>query len=189
MEGITSISGERWDGLVQDASPFLEYGFLSALEETGCVGGETGWQPHIITASQNGKLVGALPLYFKTHSQGEFVFDWSWADAAHQAGISYYPKGVVAVPFTPVTGSRLLVHPDVKDRSVLKKKLVQAGLDAAADAGLSSMHFNFFLPEEADVFRELELPLRVGLQYHWKNANYRGFEDYLRRFRAKRRGP
>jgi len=206
-EGIRRIDGARWDELVHGESPFLEYGFLSLLEETGCTGEESGWFPMIFVATDagaedgeqdgdEGDYLGALPFYIKTNSAGEFVFDWGWADAAYRAGIRYYPKGVVAVPFTPVTGARVLTSKslDAPEREALGKALIQTAMGFAEQAGLSSVHFNFILEHEIELFEELELPLRYGMQYHWYNGRERGeagpyedFDDYLSRFRSKKR--
>jgi len=196
---ISDIAPEVWDHLVGDGSPFLEHAFLSTLEDTGCVGEGTGWFPAILTAHRRvddrpGDLLGAVPFYIKTHSHGEFVFDWGWADAAMRAGIAYYPKAVAAVPLTPVTGVRLLVDPDVEDPATLRRALVSGAIEVAEQAGLSSVHFNFVDPDELTVFEEVGLPIRHGVQYHWYNGRARGedgdygdFDDFLSRFRSKKR--
>ena len=199
-EGIRHIPAAHWDALVQDASPFLEHGFLALLEETGCVGEESGWFPMIFAATragdESGQLLGALPFYIKTNSSGEFVFDWGWADAANRAGIRYYPKAVVAVPFTPVTGQRVLTAASLGAREAreLSLAMIQAAMDFAQRSGLSSVHFNFVLPQEVSLFEELGLPLRHGMQYHWYNGKdraqgepYKDFDDFLARFRSKKR--
>lgn len=199
IEGIAKIEAATWDHLVGDSSPFLEYGFLRALEDSGCVGGDSGWHPQFLVARSTGadeKLIGAMPLYLKLHSMGEFVFDWSWADAAQRAGIRYYPKAVVAVPMTPIQGRRILVDASLNpaDALDLKRQLVQAAIEFAQGAGLSSVHFNFVLPEEVAIFEQLDLPIRVGMQYHWHNNDgtdnaqkYGDFDDFLARFRSKKR--
>ncbi|MEC9399859.1 MAG: GNAT family N-acetyltransferase [Myxococcota bacterium] len=210
-EGIRRIDGAKWNALVEGESPFLEYGFLSLLEETGCTGEESGWFPMIFVAtesdgdgdgedattkSEDRPYLGALPFYIKTNSAGEFVFDWGWADAAYRAGIRYYPKGVVAVPFTPVTGARILTASELEEaeRSALGSALIQTAMGFAKQAGLSSVHFNFIPEHETGLFKELGLPLRYGMQYHWYNGRERGmaspyedFDDYLSRFRSKKR--
>jgi uncharacterized protein len=185
---VAEIGEDIWRELTRDASPFLEYGFLRTLESTGCVDGRTGWHTAILTArdQEDGSLVGALPLYFKTHSSGEFVYDWGWAEAAVRAGIDYYPKGVVAVPFTPVTGARLLVA-EHADPAPARQALVAAAIEVARAANLSSLHFNFITEDEARFFESIGLPVRTQLQYHWRNPGYANFEDFLARFRSKRR--
>ncbi|MFU8806699.1 MAG: GNAT family N-acetyltransferase, partial [Bradymonadaceae bacterium] len=205
-DGVTAIGAEIWDDLVEGQSPFLEYGFLSTLEETGCVGAEKGWVPQIITAYRGDHLVGALPFYIKSHSAGEFVFDWSWGEGAMGAGIAYYPKAVVAVPFTPVTGARLLVRRDpgarrpdragisrgTGDGRQIRRALVEAAIGVAERMRLSSIHFNFLVAEDVEIFEELGLSVRLGIQYHWENRDESGkpfedFDGFLGRFRSKRR--
>ena len=187
VDRISSIDAHRWDQLVGSESPFLEYGFLSSLERSGCLDEASGWQTHLLIARSDQRLVGAVPLYLKMHSAGEFVFDWSWAEAAMRSGLRYYPKGVVAVPFTPVTGARILVDPGHPARRKIARRLVEATLDTADDMGLSSIHFNFIKPTERALFTDLGLPIRQGIQYHWKNEGYHDFDDFLGRFRSKKR--
>lgn len=184
---IAEIGAAAWDRLVGKNSPFLEYGFLRTLEETGCVDGRTGWHTALITAWEADELIGALPFYIKTHSRGEFVYDWGWADAAARARIDYYPKGVVAVPMTPVTGARLLVDPDAADPDAARRALVAGAIEVAKAADLSSVHFNFITEDEVRFFEEIDLPTRTQLQYHWRNHGYSEFDDFLGRFRSKRR--
>ncbi len=109
LEGVAAVPRDAWNALVGDESPFLEWDWLASLEEAGCVGPETGWQPRPLVVRDGTRLVAACPLYVKGHSEGEFVYDWGWADAAERAGVRYYPKLLVGVPFTPVTGARFLV--------------------------------------------------------------------------------
>lgn len=194
LNGITGIDPKIWNSLVGDGSPFLEHGFLSALEITSCVNAQSGWIPQIFIARIQGNapkkhqsIVGALPLYLKYNSSGEFVFDWSWAEAATRAGMAYYPKAVVGVPFTPVTGARLLIAPDAEDPREVRLMLAAAAIQFAEENELSSVHFNFIADDEIKVFSELGLPVRLGLQYHWKNDDYTSFDDFLGRFRSKRR--
>ncbi len=190
LSGVTKIAPDTWNHLVGDGSPFLEHGFLAALETTDCVGADSGWIPQIFIAraSDNSeKIVGALPLYLKFNSSGEFVFDWGWADAAHRVGMQYYPKAIVAVPFTPVTGARLLVDPQADNPHEVRLMLAAAAIQFAEENDLSSVHFNFITEDEIKVFEELGLPVRLGLQYHWKNDAFASFDDFLSRFRSKRR--
>ena len=186
LEGVAGVPRDDWNALVGDASPFLEWEWLASLEEAGCVGAETGWQPLPLVVRDDGRLVGACPLYVKHHSEGEFVFDWGWADAAHRAGIDYYPKLLVGVPFTPVTGARFLTAPDIDRAKAIA--LMGDGLRRFChDNGLSGVHVNFCLPDERDALAGDDWLLRVGLQYHWHNAGYRHFDDYLGHLRSKRR--
>ena len=186
LEGVASVPRDAWNALVGEASPFLEWEWLASLEEAACVGPEQGWQPRPLVVRENGRLVAACPLYLKHHSEGEFVFDWGWADAAHRAGIDYYPKLLVGVPFTPVTGARFLSAPDFERREAIA--LLGAGLRQLCDGnGLSGAHVNFCLPDERDALAGDGYLLRVGLQYHWSNAGYTSFDDYLANLRSKRR--
>jgi predicted N-acyltransferase len=163
LDGVAEVPREAWNALVGDASPFLEWEWLASLEEAGCVGAEQGWQPRPLVLREDGRLVAACPLYVKHHSEGEFVFDWGWADAAHRAGIDYYPKLLVGVPFTPVTGARFLVAPDFDRNEAIG--LLGAGLRTVCDENqLSGAHVNFCLPEERDALAGKGWLLRVGLQ-------------------------
>lgn len=193
-DSVAGVGEETWDELVGDGSPFLEYGFLHTLEEAGCLDRRSGWHTAIITAKDQdtGDLVGALPFYIKVHSRGEFVYDWGWAEAAARAGIDYYPKGVVAAPFTPVTGKRMLTAPGT-DRTEARHALVSGAVEVAKAAGLSGVHFNFIDDDEVEFFEDVGMPIRTQLQYHWYNgrkyrdADYEDFDDYLAQFRSKRR--
>lgn len=184
---ITHIGREAWDSLVASGSPFLEYDFLLALEESGSLDPGSGWGTAILAVRRGDALLGALPFYVKSHSRGEFVYDWAWAEAASRAQIPYYPKAVVAVPFTPVTGARLLIAPDTEGADEVRRALVAAALEVAGALGLTGVHFNFITREEVSVFEDAGLPIRTQLQYHWQNAGYADFDDYLARFRSKRR--
>jgi hypothetical protein len=184
---IRDIPEATWDALDGvRAAPFLTHAWLSALETTGCVGEEVGWLPHHLTFWEGGRLVGAAPGYLKGNSEGEFVFDWAWASAAERARIPYYPKLIVAVPFTPATASRLLVA-DPADRPRLLATLAEV-LRRLVDAEkLSSAHVLFPPEDEARVLAEAGLAHRYGIQFHWRNEGYRTFDDYLARFSSKRR--
>ena len=184
--GLAGIAPNAWDALVGDASPFLEWGWLASLEESGCVGPSTGWLPQHLTLWEDGRLVGACPLYVKGHSQGEFVFDHGWADAAARAGIAYYPKLLVAVPFTPATGARFLVHPSVTPTTVIGI-LGSALKEVCSQNGFSSVHVNFCLPHEVAALDGLGFVCRAGYQFQWINPGWQSFDDYLAGFRSKRR--
>jgi predicted N-acyltransferase len=185
-DGVASLQADEWNALVGDDSPFLEWEWLASLEESGAVSAQTGWHSQPMVARQNGRLVAACPLYLKSHSHGEFVFDWSWADAAERAGIRYYPKMLVAVPFTPVTGARLLVAPG-EDRRYWLQALAASLRSTCLGNDLSGVHVNFCLEDELEVLEDLGYQIRVGLQYHWINHDYGCFDDYLAQFRSKRR--
>lgn len=185
-EGIASLDPAEWNALVGDASPFLEWAFLASLEEAGTLDARSGWSARPLVAREDGRIVAACPLYLKHNSEGEFVFDFAWADAAQRAGIQYYPKLLVGVPFSPVTGARFLVRAD-RDRAVWIERLGAALASVCRDHDLSSVHVNFCLPDEAEILERLGFHTRIGLQYHWHNAGYRDFDAYLDAFRSKRR--
>lgn len=185
-EGVAGLPSAEWDALVGDESPFLEWGFLSSLEQAGTLDADSGWTPKPLVARQEGRLVAACPLYVKTHSEGEFVFDFAWADAAYRTGIDYYPKLLVGVPFSPVTGARFLVAPGA-DRALWIQRLGEALRQVCLDNGLSSVHVNFCQRDEAEALAAIGFQTRIGLQYHWHNHGYADFEGYLGAFRSKRR--
>lgn len=185
-EGVSSVAANQWNRLVGDESPFLEWEWLSSLEEAGNVSARTGWESRPLVVRENGEVVAACPLYLKLHSEGEFVFDWGWAQAAQNAGIDYYPKMLVGIPFTPVTGGRLLVAPDLERRPWLEQ-LGRCLRDTCLGNELSGVHVNFCREDEVEALAGLGFQTRFGLQYHWTNHGYDSFEDYLQHFRSKRR--
>lgn len=176
-----------WNELVGQDDPFVEHAFLSLLEESGSVGRGSGWEPAHVTAWRGKRLVGALPLYLKTHSYGEYIFDWGWADAASRLGIGYYPKLVAMVPVTPVTGRRFLFAPD-EDPARLVSRLIDGCFEVADAAKCSSIHLLFLSPEEQQwVAADGRLMKRVSFQFHWRNANYDTFDDFVGEFRSSMR--
>ena len=185
-EGVAALPRDEWNALVADESPFLEWDWLASLEDAGTLTGTTGWLSQPLVVRENGRILAACPLYVKGHSQGEFVFDWGWADAAEQAGIRYYPKLLVGIPFTPVTGARFLVAPG-EERKKWVRILSAALREICVGQDMSSVHVNFCLPEELETLQDSGFLARVGIQYHWKNEGYENFGDYLSRFRSKRR--
>ena len=185
-EGVASVPADDWNHLVGEESPFLEWEWLASLEEAGNVAPRTGWDARPLLIREDDRLVAACPLYLKQHSDGEFVFDWGWAQASENAGIAYYPKMLVAVPFTPVTGGRFLVAPDA-DRSRWLDYLGQCLRDTCVGNELSGVHVNFCRGDELEALGKQGYLIRSGLQYHWSNQDYNSFEDYLQHFRSKRR--
>ncbi|HXK22612.1 MAG TPA: GNAT family N-acetyltransferase [Myxococcota bacterium] len=185
-DGVAKLAAAEWNALVGDESPFLEWEWLASLEEAGCVGDAQGWQARPLLLRQDGRLVAACPLYVKSNSEGEFVFDWGWADAAARAGIAYYPKLLVGVPFTPVTGARFLCAPDV-DRAGAAAAMARALRELCAQNELSSVHVNFCREDEIAPLESAGYLLRIGFQYHWRNEGFASFDDYLLRLRSKRR--
>lgn len=185
VDSLREVDREAWDALVGDGSPFLEWDWLSLLEEAGAVGADSGWIPQHLTLWEDDRLIGACPLYVKTHSRGEFVFDHGWAGAAHRARIPYYPKLLVAVPFTPVTGDRVLVHPDARARA--SALFAEALEELCARQGFSSAHVNFCTEDDAAALAARGWLRRTAYQYHWRNPGFRTFDDYLASLRSKRR--
>ncbi|WP_252273881.1 GNAT family N-acetyltransferase [Pseudomonas subflava] len=183
LHRLADIAPATWDALLPEPQPFLRHAFLSALEDSGSVGGRTGWRPsHRLLHAANGELVAALPAYIKDHSYGEYVFDMGWADAYHRAGIAYYPKLLGAVPFSPVTGPRLLG--DAQQAAALLDELV-ASLERD---GLSGLHINFLRSEDDALFAGREGWLqRLDCQYHWRNRGYRDFQDFLDALNSRKR--
>jgi predicted N-acyltransferase len=185
-EGVRTVPRDDWNTLVGTESPFLEWDWLSALEESGAIGAGTGWLPRALLARERGRLVAACPLYVKGHSEGEFVFDHGFADAAERAGIRYYPKLMVGVPFTPVTGARFLVAPDA-DRPEWIQHLASALRRIMLEHELSSAHVNFCRDDELAALTAAGWLPRLGLQYHWIRRDWTCFDDYLGTLRHKRR--
>lgn len=183
---LADIPAAEWNRLAADATPFLRHEFLAGLERHGCLRGH-GWEPAHILAYDQGRLVGSMPLYVKSNSYGEFVFDWNWAEAYQRAGRSYYPKLVTAVPYTPVTGPRLLTVPDDPSADRVRGMLVEQARALMCDRGASSWHCLF--PSEMDAVRlgAQDGLRRIGCQYHWHNPGYADFEDFLSRLDSKHR--
>ena len=183
---IADIDASGWNRLAGSDFPFLRHEFLHAAESTGCVSSETGWSPrHITISDECGRMLAAMPLYRKTNSWGEFVFDWSWAAAYHRVALPYYPKLVSAVPFTPAPSNRLLLA-DANDEEVALR-LVEAAVELAKDSGCSSLHILFPLARELDVLRGAGMKLRKDCQFHWHNREYGSFDDFLSTFSSTKR--
>lgn len=182
-DSYAAVGAAEWDALVGDGSPFLEHVFLHTLESLGAATAETGWTPRPILVRDRGRLVGAAPGWVKTHSMGEFVYDHAWADAARRVGLKYYPKLLIGVPFTPVTGARLLVAPDGGDRV---RDALLAGIQAASK-GCHGVHVNFDTEAESAWLAGRGLFSRVQYQFHWYNEGYRTFDDWLATFPSDKR--
>jgi len=178
---FSQIDAGEWDA-ISDGSPVLSHVFLSTLEESHCVGEGTGWQPYPIVVRESGILVGAAPLYLKSHSYGEYVFDWSWADAYERSGLSYYPKLLVAIPFTPVTGARLL-----GSRPEVQTLLVRVLEQQMQEHDLSSAHVLFTDDASSDILQQAGWMLRDGVQFRWENDGFKDFEDFLSRLAHDKR--
>jgi uncharacterized protein len=185
LDSLETIDPQRWDALA-GGDPFLKYGFLRGLEDTDCLAPQ-GWYPQHLTVFDGDRLCGALPLYVRDNSYGEFVFDWSWADAYERAGGKYYPKLVTAIPFSPVTGRRLLIDRDADDCTRIADGLVSAAVRACDDNNLSSWHCLFPETTELPSFEHAGLLTRLGCQYHWFNHGYTDFDDFLSTLTSKKR--
>ena len=185
LDSLATIDPHCWDALA-GGDPFLKYGFLHGLEDTDCLAPQ-GWHPQHLTVFDGDRLCGALPLYVRDNSYGEFVFDWSWADAYERAGGKYYPKLVTAIPFSPVTGRRLLIDLEAGNGTAMTDLLISTAVRACDDNGLSSWHCLF--PESAELpsFEKAGLLTRLGCQYHWFNHDYADFDDFLSALTAKKR--
>lgn len=187
LEQIASVPRAAWDGLADArATPFTSWAWLEALEHAGCASDQAGWRPRHLTVWEGDRLLAAAPAYIKEDSDGDFSRDWGWAEAVSRAGIRYYPKLVVTVPFTPCTGRRLLTAAGV-DRAACLRLLVDGARGVAKDEGAGSVHVLFPIAEEADELATLGLARRVSIQYHWRNEGYRTPEEFLARFDSKRR--
>ena len=188
---IADLGREAWDACAANpdylANPFVSFDFLDAVEAAGCAVERAGWGPqHLSVEDEAGRVAAVMPLYLKSHSQGEYVFDHAWADAYERAGGRYYPKLISAAPFTPATGPRLLVRPDV-DREEAWRTLIGGALAVCERYDASSLHVNFPTQAEWTWMGEQGLSLRQGQQYHWINAGYAHFEDFLGALSSGRR--
>jgi predicted N-acyltransferase len=187
LHAIDEIAPAVWDACAGDGNPFVSHAFLRALEDSKSIGPRTGWQPHhVVLEDAGGDVLAVAPLYAKTHSQGEYVFDHGWAQAYEQAGGRYYPKLQVAVPFTPVPGPRLLVRPNA-DGPQLRAALIGGLVEIARRAGVSSLHVTFASDEDTQALESAGLMLRLGCQYHWTNQGYETFDDFLGALASRKR--
>ena len=187
LDSLSAVTAAEWNALVpEDAGPFLKYEFLRTLEECACVGSNTGWQIAHLALKQDGRLIGAAPLYLKQHSYGEFVFDWSWAQAYEQQGLNYFPKLLCAIPFTPVQGSRLL-YSDKSNSVEIQKALIEGFKSLTKQNELSSAHVLFPMNHESALLNEHGFLLRNSVQFHWHNLGFQSFEHFLSALTMKRR--
>ncbi|MCX7219389.1 MAG: peptidogalycan biosysnthesis protein, partial [Burkholderiales bacterium] len=177
LNSLNDVGQKQWDALVQsqnNANPFLSFAFLNALHESGSACEKTGWKMSYLCLWQENDLVASIPLYEKYHSYGEYVFDWAWADAYHKSGLNYYPKLLSAIPFTPVSGNRLIAKDAAARRALLIElvKYQQSG-------NFSSTHILFPSNQETELLGKTGYLIREGIQFHWKNNNYLNFEEFL----------
>jgi hypothetical protein len=187
LDSIAQIDAPSWNALAGGAQPFLRHEFLLALEQSGCAAARTGWDPkHLLIEDSAGAPLAAMPLFRKSHSRGEFVFDFSWAGAYAQQGLRYYPKLLTAVPFTPVSGPRVLLRPSA-DPKVMTGRLIRAAIDYSSEEHLSSWHVLFPTEDTAADLDRGGLILRRDCQFHWYNHGYTSFDAFLATFTAEKR--
>ncbi|MET3120745.1 putative N-acyltransferase [Oxalobacteraceae bacterium GrIS 2.11] len=187
IKNLSEISSAQWEKLRSaefngPGNPFLSYAYLHAMEKSGCATAATGWTTHYLTIWQSDELMAAMPLYLKSHSYGEYVFDWSWANAFEQHNLPYYPKLLSAIPFTPVSGARLLATDEVAFKALL------AALVNHTRSGIASSCHVLFLPDhQAKILENAGFMLRFGVQFHWTNLGYHDFSDFLAQLESKKR--
>ena len=182
-DGVAGLDPASWDGCAGPDNPFVSHAFLSACERSLSVGRGTGWQAApIVVEGDDGCLLGALPAYFKGHSQGEYVFDHNWADAWERAGGRYYPKLQIAAPFTPAPGPRVLAHD-----AAIARTLISAAEAVVGQHRLSSAHATFVAAHQLDWFRDADWLIREGVQFHWENRGYACFDDFLAALSSRKR--
>ncbi len=186
LPSLRHVETEAWNAIAGTDYPFLRHEFLLALEESSCTDADSGWQPYHATLHRDGQLVALMPLYLKSHSYGEYVFDWSWADAYHRNGLDYYPKLLTAIPFTPATGPRICCA-EGEDLQHCVHLFATAVRKLAGQQGLSSWHVLFPEDETAQCLTQENACLRQGSQFHWFNQDYGSFDDFLATFNSRKR--
>ena len=183
---LEEIDEEQWNSLVPEDSPVLLHQFLAAFEHAGCVAQNTGWEPYHLTLRNKDRLLAASPCYLKHHSYGEFIFDWAWAKAYEQAGLAYYPKLLLAIPFTPITGKRLLIHPSA-DQQTTAEALISSILELATITSSSSVHCLFTTSEDNQLLQGSGFLPRSDNQFHWHNQKYGDFDEFLTALSSRKR--
>ena len=183
ISSLNKFKAKDWDNCNKNGNVFLSYNFLKLLEDSNSIGGNTGWQPIYFCLKVNDKITAVVPSFIKYHSQGEFVFDHSWAQAYQSLGLNYYPKLLIASPFSPVTGKRILVTQNINAH--IKKKLFDFIKDFCKEKKISSIHINFFEEHELDFLKNEGFLIRYGEQFHFINDNYNTFEDFLNKLSYK----
>jgi predicted N-acyltransferase len=184
VSSLADINQQEWNAVADSDNPFVQHDFLLALEQHDCLE-PWGWQSNHIIATDDNNIVGACPAYIKTNSYGEFVFDWAWADAYHRNGVEYYPKLVIAAPFTPAFGPRLLVADN--NPAGIKQQLIQAAVDTADANNLSTSHWLFVSEDDRKHLQMAGMLMRSDFQYHWSNNNYENFDHFLAELSSKKR--
>lgn len=186
IDSLSAISADEWNAVAGNDYPFTRYEFLNTLESTACANTDSGWQPHHMLVRSDDRLIAVMPLYLKSHSYGEYVFDWSWADAYRRYGKNYYPKLLGAIPFTPATGPRICVI-DGEDANAIAQQIIATLRERMGRTHISSLHILFPQPELQSALLQAELSERIGVQYHWFNDNYTCFDDFLATFNSRKR--
>ena len=183
---LSNIKSSDWNECVGNDHPFLQYEFLYALEKSNSANTKTGWQPYHYIEQENNKIIALSPLYIKNHSFGEYIFDHSWADAYHRYGINYYPKLQSAIPFTPVTGDRIVLNKSVKDKKRKQVQVINNIIQEAKKINVSSLHFNFI--NDASNWNGIDnIMVRSGIQFHWNNNEYKNFNEFLNDLSSRKR--
>lgn len=185
-QSISEIGCDQWDAISHPSFPFSDYSYLHALENSGSIGADTGWEPLYLCAMEKDTLLGAMYLYVKTDSYGEYIFDWAWAEAFQRYGIPYYPKLISAVPYTPATGPKILCRNGAPVEEI-RELLLRSALDVARENDLSSFHVLFIPDGEQAFFRDPGMMIRSSMQFHWHNRDYSDFEDFLAALKNKKR--
>ena len=186
IDSIEKINKEDWDAVLSSKYPFLKYEFLKALEVTNCVSPEQGWTPLHLIASEIEKIIAIMPLYIKTDSQGEFIFDWSWADAYYRNGLNYYPKLVSSIPFTPASGPRILIADETRSSEIIEE-ISRALKQISEESDFSSVHILLADKDEIKDFSQEDFSLRTSYSFHWFNNNYLSFENFLQDMTSRQR--
>ncbi len=184
---IASIGKDSWNNCVDNSNPFSNFDFLNSLEESGCISEKTGWKPfHLCLKNKFEEIIACTPMYFKNHSQGEYVFDHSWANAYENAGGAYYPKLLIAIPFTPVSGQRILIRNDY-EKNLISSLILNRVEEIASSNNISSVHINFTKETENVIYQKNKFLERFGIQFHWKNNSYKSFNDFLETLSSRKR--
>ncbi|MBM9501821.1 N-acetyltransferase [Leptospira sp. 201903071] len=186
LDSISSISKEEWNSISDHQSPFLEYDFLHSLEVSRCIGSSTSWIQKYCILKKDGRFSAVIPLFLKFDSYGEYIFDFQWAQFFSKAGLNYYPKGLVAIPFTPANGKRIL-HKNEMSLEEVCSYLIPELLRFCEKEGLSGVHFLFLEKKESEVLEKFGFTTRLSHQYHWNNPGYENFDDYLGAMKSKKR--
>ena len=183
---ISKIQKDKWNNCVGSDHPFLQYEFLSALEKSNSASIKTGWQPYHYVEEENDNIIALCPFYIKSHSFGEYIFDHSWADAYHRYGLNYYPKLQSAIPFTPVTGERIILNKEIKNKEKKMKEVLNNIIDEAKKINVSSVHFNF-IDNPENWINKKDIMVRSGIQFHWYNEDFKIFDDFLNKLSSRKR--